>query len=241
MGAGIPTLLHVNYRSRFHGGFDLAYEGALTWRTPEELLRNLSSLDPETLLSHSRMARAHYENHHTPRILKSLLTGGSSEAPVALPLRDYHPDALQSLLDERKQTDGLRQVTVERDGQIASLNQAVAERDGQIGTLTQAMVERDGQIVSLGQAVVERDGQIAHLSKRLSGREAEMDSLNLAIREREASIAEGLTALNALQAMLDAATTEIAQLKACQQLIEASVSWRITAPLRAMRRMTLRR
>ena len=309
MGAGIPTLLHVNYRSRFHGGFDLAYEGALTWRTPEELCQNLSFLDLETLLSHSRMARAHLrENHHTPQILKSLLTGGSSEAPVALPLRDYHPDALQSLLDERKQMDGLRQVTVERDGQIASLSQAVAERDGQIASLGQAVAERDGQIASLGQAVAERDGQIASLgqavaerdgqiaslgqavaerdgqiaslgqavaerdgqiaslgqavaerdgqiaslnqavdaqiavfSKELSGREAEINSLNSAIREREASIAGGLTAQNALQAMLDAATTEAARLKAVLHHMEASYSWRLTAPLRNIRRVTARR
>ena len=294
MGAGIPTLLHVNYRSRFHGGFDLAYEGALTWRTPEELCQNLSFLDLETLLSHSRMARAHFENHHTPQILKSLLTGGSSEAPVALPLRDYHPDALQSLLDERKQMDGLRQVTVERDGQIASLSQAVAERDGQIASLGQAVAERDGQIASLGQAVAERDGQIASLgqavaerdgqiaslgqavaerdgqiaslgqavaerdgqiaslnqavdaqiavfSKELSGREAEINSLNSAIREREASIAGGLTAQNALQAMLDAATTEAARLKAVLHHMEASYSWRLTAPLRNIRRVTARR
>src|SRR6266542_4383233 len=43
----------------------------------------------------------------------------------------------------------IKELVIERDGQIASLNQAVAERDGQIAGLNQAVTEQDGQIAGL--------------------------------------------------------------------------------------------
>ncbi len=93
--------------------------------------------------------------------------------------------------------------------EIASLNQAVADRDGQIASLNQTVADRDGQIASLNQTVADRDGQIA--------------SLNHTVAERDIRIAD-LTY-----------STKIAQAR-CQELM-ASTSWRITAPMRILKRL----
>jgi uncharacterized coiled-coil protein SlyX len=175
MGAGIPSVIHMNYISRYHGGFDVGYADALTWRTSTELADLLGAFTPESLAVQSLSARAHYEKHHTPEILASLLRGDAGTGPAPIPLRDYHPDRLQIFLDERAQHDAqianLNQTVAERDDQIASLNQTVAERDDQIASLNQTVAERDDQIASLNQTVAERDGQIAYLTQVVAERE----------------------------------------------------------------------
>jgi glycosyltransferase involved in cell wall biosynthesis len=165
MGAGISPVIHVNYISRFHSGFDLGYAKALTWRTPADLIEQLMELTPERLAVQSCAARAHYKRHHIPEILASLLRqGDAGVAPGPIPLRGYHPDALQVFLDERAQHDAqlaahrkdairLEQAVTDRDQQVVSLNQTVAEHETQIGDLNQRVAERDGQIFWLNQAV----------------------------------------------------------------------------------------
>jgi SAM-dependent methyltransferase len=128
-----------------------------------------------------------------------------------------------------------------RDLQIAGLSQAVAERDAQVASLSGAIAERDAQVAALYQAVAERDGQIATLSGDLASHNAQADSLNATLGERDASVTAYLSALSERQAMLDAATSELSQLKASFQGMESSLTWRLTAPLRALRKMTSRR
>ena len=122
MGAGIPSVIHANYISRCHSGFDVGYGDASIWRTPTELGDLLRAFTPESLASQSLSARAHYEKHHSPEILASLLRGDAGAGPAPIPLRDYHPDRLQIFLDERTQCNS----------QIANLTEAVTERDKQI-------------------------------------------------------------------------------------------------------------
>jgi len=94
---------------------------------------------------------------------------------------------------------------------IVSLNQAVTERDGQIVSLNQAVTERDGQIASLNQAVTERDGQIA--------------SLNQAVTERDGQIANLMH------------SSKLAETRS--QELMASTSWRITSPMRLVKRLMI--
>ena len=118
------------------------------------------------------------------------------------------------------------QAVAERDGQIARLNQAVAERDGQIARLNEAVAERDGQIARLNQAVAERDGQIGSLNEAVAERDGQIARLNQAVAERD----EKIVGLNRTVAAEDA------KLRA----IRSSTSWRITAPLRFVRRAASR-
>jgi len=112
----------------------------------------------------------------------------------------------------------LNQALVERDRQIASLNQAVAERDGQIASLNEAVTEREVRINSLNQAVAERDGQIASLNQAVAERDGQIANLNQAVTERDGQVSK-----------LNNEVTKIRQ----------STSWRITAPVRQVKRLIL--
>jgi SAM-dependent methyltransferase/peptidoglycan hydrolase CwlO-like protein len=148
---------------------------------------------------------------------------------------------IASLKDAAAERDGQiasrNQALAERDGQIAGLTQSVAERDGQIASLNQAVVERDGQITSLNQAVVERDGQITTLAGDVASHRVQIGSLKATVGEREASVSAGLVALGERQTMLDALVSELSQMKCALERMEKSRSWRLTAPLRALRRV----
>ena len=87
-----------------------------------------------------------------------------------------------------------------------------------IVSLNQAVAERDGQIANLNQAVTERDGQIDSLNEAVTEREVRINSLNQAVVERDGKISK-----------LNNEVTKIRQ----------STSWRITAPVRQVKRLIL--
>lgn len=95
----------------------------------------------------------------------------------------------------------------------------LAERDGQITNLNQVVAERDRHIASLSQTVAERDGQIASLNQAVAERDGQIVSLSQAVAERDGQIAS-----------LSQAVGEI----------YGSTSWRMTAPLRLVKRQISR-
>jgi len=129
----------------------------------------------------------------------------------------------QDLAERDGQITSMFQDLAERDGQITSMFQDLAERDGQITSMFQLIAERDGQIVSLSQAVSERDGQITSLSQVVSERDGQIASLSQAVSERD----ERIMSLNQIG-------------EEHEQQIRAFISsrsWRLTRPLRVVRRM----
>jgi GT2 family glycosyltransferase len=160
--------------------------------------------------------------------------------------------ANQSVAERDGQIANLHQAVEERDGQIARLNKAVTECDGQIANLHQAVDERDGQIVNLNQSVAERDGQIARLNKAVTECDGQIANLHKAVDERDGQIVN----LNQAVAKRDGQITNLKnemvrrgewalgleqQLKDAQTKIiqiTSSNSWKITLPLREIRRWT---
>jgi GT2 family glycosyltransferase len=153
--------------------------------------------------------------------------------------RDGQIASLSQAVTERDgQIASLSQTVTERDGQIASLSQTVTERDGQIASLSQAVTERDGQIASLSQAVTERDGQIASLSQTVTERDGQIASLSQTVTERDgqiASLTEETVRRGEWALRLDA---ELKETQAKLSEIVQSNSWRLTKPLRELRRWT---
>ena len=76
MGAGVPVALHKHIFSRMLSGIDLAYPGAFSWRSPDELLDFCSKLTHEYLETGSRAARLQYLKFHRREVLENVLRGG---------------------------------------------------------------------------------------------------------------------------------------------------------------------
>lgn len=102
MGAGVPLIAHLHYRSPFLGAADATYPGSLRWRTPEQLWEIVRSLTPEVLADHARQAREHYETHHREELLGEFLSRGDLRRPLleSPPVKLYAPDMLQAALSD---------------------------------------------------------------------------------------------------------------------------------------------
>lgn len=73
MGAGVSAAIHSHCVSRMFGGIDMAYEGTLIWRNPEELYAFLRSADRSLLEHQGQLARRWYEKHHRDEIVRDAL------------------------------------------------------------------------------------------------------------------------------------------------------------------------
>lgn len=91
MGAGVPAVIHNHCTSRILGGLDMAYEGVLSWRHPEELLAFLKSVDSATLEHQGHLARSWYERFHREEVLREALRQ-PYQMDVPLLRTDYRPD-----------------------------------------------------------------------------------------------------------------------------------------------------
>ncbi|MGH8589673.1 MAG: glycoside hydrolase family 99-like domain-containing protein [Gammaproteobacteria bacterium] len=133
------------------------------------------------------------------------------------------------------QIASLTQAVADRDGRITSLNEAVAkrerlvaeherliaEREREIAGLNQAVADRDAHIASLNETVAGRNGRIAHLERKVDKRDAKITRLERAMTQRDGKVARLIQAVAAREAKLNA--------------MRSSTSWRVTAPLRAVR------
>ena len=81
MGAGIPVALHRHIFSRILSGIDLAYSGAFSWRSPEELLNYCVSLSTSALEEAGRSGRMQYEKFHSPDKLQEILSDAVRNRP----------------------------------------------------------------------------------------------------------------------------------------------------------------
>lgn len=99
MGAGIAVVLHAHHSSRLLSTFDMAYEGAFCWRTPDELCEYVAQLDAGELDRQGQAARRHYEKYYREESLAAALAD-PNHAIVPQPLRlDYAADDFQQALD----------------------------------------------------------------------------------------------------------------------------------------------
>lgn len=127
LGSGTPAIAHQSYLSRFHGGEDMLYPQAFSWRTPDDLLAYLADLEPERVREEALWARRRYEQFHTLDALRTAIHAGHA-APPAPPLRAYTADPLQTFLDDME--------IVERElAPINSLHAEVSELKAEVSEL----------------------------------------------------------------------------------------------------------
>lgn len=117
---------------------------------------------------------------------------------------------------EERQAALVEQMTVnaQRDAAIVERNAAVAERGTAVAERNAAAAERDAAIGERNAAAAERDTAVAERNAAAADRDTAIGESNAAAAERDAAMIE-------------------------RNAVYSSISWRITAPLRAVRR-TLR-
>ena len=99
LGAGVPIAIHSHTSKRFLSALDMAPDGALIWREPEELIELLSRQSREELAVLSAKARRHYERFHSESALKNVLDGSPCELPISPDETEYKIDRLRQALD----------------------------------------------------------------------------------------------------------------------------------------------
>lgn len=82
MGAGIPVALHRHIFSRILSGIDLAYSGAFSWRSPDELLDYCGSLTPRDLVEAGSLGRMQFERFHSSSNLQEILNNTDRDCPT---------------------------------------------------------------------------------------------------------------------------------------------------------------
>lgn len=103
MAAGLPLVIHHNYRSICLSDKNELYEGALTWRTLDELAAQLAGITPATLREHTQLSRQWFERHHAPEQLHACIERLLEGEPEPVPARpEFRPDSLQVFLDLRR-------------------------------------------------------------------------------------------------------------------------------------------
>jgi len=143
-----------------------------------------------------------------------------------------------------RQIAGLTGALSERDGKVAALDQTLAERDRELGGVRDALTERDANIAVLDRTLAEREAKVAALDQALAERDRELRGVRDALTERDANIAvldrtlaERDSELGGLRDALTERDANIAGLQWTISALRASTSWRITAPLRFVKRL----
>ncbi|MCK9353813.1 MAG: hypothetical protein M0P59_06605 [Gallionella sp.] len=99
MGAGVAVALHLHCRSRLLSSFDMAFEGAMLWRSPSELYKYVQQTDAETLRQQGKAARKKYLECYREEALAGALINWEHPLPPPPLLKGYTPDKLQQALD----------------------------------------------------------------------------------------------------------------------------------------------
>lgn len=94
MGAGVPIIIHRNIVNRMIGGLDMVYDGACSWREPEELFRLLKNCNSDFLREQGSWARAWYEKYHSAQVISNILANPNSLTDVPRLKSDYTADSL---------------------------------------------------------------------------------------------------------------------------------------------------
>lgn len=100
MGAGLPLLIHSNYRSHFLSVEFEVYDGAMIWRDYPELATHLRNMNVERLQEHAQRSRRFYEQHHTLQRLSEALARVADGVVPDVPKPCFLPNLFQCYLDE---------------------------------------------------------------------------------------------------------------------------------------------
>ena len=142
--------------------------------------------------------------------------------------------------DAQTLRDEVQAATVVRDRQLVSLKEATAERKQQLVGLQEAIAERDRQLVSLKEAIAEGDRQLVGLQEAMAERDRRLLSLEEAVAERDRQLFSLEGSLAERDRELVILRMKLASTQRRVQSVRSSISWKVTSPLREVRRAAFR-
>jgi O-antigen biosynthesis protein len=139
----------------------------------------------------------------------------------------------------------LRQERAQSGSEIDRLKRELALNTTEIDKLRTALGARDGELASLRQERAQSGSEIDGLKHELTLSTIELDKLRTALGARDGELAARDRSLSdknaevaAVRAELAARTVDVSSLEATIRALRASTSWRITALLRAAKRLS---
>lgn len=163
--------------------------------------------------------------------------------------RDVQVSALnKAALESEAQIAQLGQAASEKAAEIDALKRSAAEKSAQIVSLSEALAEQARHVESLNKTVTSQAGQMASLKERIARYEQSQAAWDKSLAERTArlavlnqTLAEQDHRVRVLDRNRAGLMQEISALKTANVALKNSLSWRITAPLRYVFSLLLRR
>jgi glycosyltransferase involved in cell wall biosynthesis len=230
MASGIPVLMHQSYKTRFHGGVDIAYRGAFVWRDAAELLSILKGIDANMLADHSARARHHYEKYHSDELLvASCDFDRPQDESVIPPLTDFRSDDLECFLDDKRMREvDAKASRLRIEAQVAELDAYEAqaqEFQAQLIRMTERALMAESE---LAKARSEANTQIGNgLSEMERSRQEIFDCCSELVSHRKEIDSQRQDALRvgmALEANLEEIRRELGAIANCRLQIEKDAS-----------------
>lgn len=141
---------------------------------------------------------------------------------------EIYASRLDELLSQRWQAEAGIQLAKKEKAEIE------ANADAAMHALRAEIASRDAEIASRDAEIRRRDAEIASRDAEIAAQGAEITKRDIEIKTRDAEIASRDTEIATCKA-------EITAIRLRVQGIEASLSWRITAPLRWLKQRMLRK
>ncbi len=180
------------------------------------------------------------------------LSGGENNVSVS-PIEEEFKDidnrlnamspALEYMSRSDRRVADLVQVVTEREARVAEkdsqldhFNRALVACTKQIASLNVDLAERDGKIFALDEVLASRDAQIADLEGSVAERDRQLHDLNQSAFERDRQIRELTEETVRRGGWALGIQTDLAQTNDVLLSMRKSNSWRLTLPLREVRR-----
>ncbi len=213
MAAGVPLLMHESYRSRFHGGVDIAYPEAFVWRNPAELLSIVSAMDAGLLAFHSRKARLHYETFHSQHVLMDACNfANPQDESIIPPLRKFRADDLACFLDEHRSQSRLVSEISRRDAELVQLSEDMVR-------LQDVVTVKDEHLAQVGSEVHRLEAMIQSKDERLREIGLALENANTRLSEQSGQLTQTDEKLRAFELLKKSRDNDVHSLE--QQLTEA--------------------
>jgi hypothetical protein len=164
-----------------------------------------------------------------------------AEKDLLLAQKDALLDRQQELLAERDaMLTEQRQLLTQRDAMLTEQRQLLAQRDATLAEQKAMLSESESRLAAQGHLLSQRDATLAEQKLQLAESDGVVAEQRQLLAQRDALLAGQKDLIAERDETLRLRARQLAEHEAMVRAMQASRSWRITAPLRSVRRWLLR-